>query len=151
MIPVVCTTVYALHQDRSESNAVSQLKSEELENKFSPNVHASADSATMSFANAKLDSFNLENLQAAVPRLVQYELDKHGLLLRLSIILSLLILLVGGATVTASCVYSCVESMHRRKRIKSWEAARKGTVTPLRFTQSYGEPETDVETNISGN
>ena len=94
----------------------------------------------------------ISSLHEDIPRIVQYELDKHGLLIRLSIILSLIVLLIGGATVTTSCIHACVDGIGRGKRIKYLESNAKihSTVSPalVRFTQSRGDPETDLESNL---
>lgn len=111
------------------------------------NPSSTFDDGTRTKSETSSISADLEEMQEKIPLLVQYELDKHGLLIRMSIILSLIIILVGGATATTSFIFKCVEGVKRRKRIQAWEASRRGASTPKQYTQSQGEPETDLETN----
>jgi hypothetical protein len=83
-------------------------------------------------------------------RMVEFELDKYGILIKLSIVLSLVILIIGAGTVLSTFVCGCMEGIRRRKRIKQWESSRKGVSSPKKYTQSIGEPETDIETIAGG-
>lgn len=143
----IISGVSAIHHGRSELRGIAQQLDEDKKSKtVLTSVHANTEGMYDALNTSKV-AYEIRNSPEDIPKIVQYELDKHGMLIRLSIVLSLIVLLIGGATATATCVFTCVEGMNRRKRIKSWESRRKGT--PTQFTQSFGDPETDVETNIN--
>ena len=78
-------------------------------------------------------------------RFSEYEIDQRGILLKSSIVMALIILLIGASTVVSTFLSGCMEGLRRRKRIKDWESSHKGVSSPKKYTQSFGEPETDVE------
>lgn len=79
----------------------------------------------------------------------EYELDRNGVLLKSSIFAGLVILILGAGTVLGSLCCGFIEGMQRRKRIRDWEVCNKGIQSPRKYTQSFGDPETDVESLAS--
>lgn len=100
-------------------------------------------------ANHKSLNKQISNLEDILPKLVSFELDKHGFLMKISIVLSLMILIFGATTVVGVFLCGCMESVRRRRRISEWQKSRKGIASPKKYTQSFGEPDTDVETAMS--
>ena len=87
--------------------------------------------------------------QVEMRDIVGYEPDRHGIMIKVSIVIFLGILILLAGTMVSSFFCDCVEGMRRRRRIRDWEASSKGMSSPKKYTQSYGEPETDVETVAS--
>ena len=92
---------------------------------------------------------HISRLEELLPKLVSYELDKHGVLMKISVVLSLIILVFGATTVVGVFMCGCMEGVRRRRRIREWEKSRKGIASPRKYTQSLGEPDTDAETAMS--
>lgn len=74
-----------------------------------------------------------------------YELDKNRVLLKSSIVVGLVMLILGAGTVLGSLCCGLIERMQRRKRIRDWEFGNKGKQSPRKYTKSFGDPETDVD------
>ena len=75
----------------------------------------------------------------------EYELDRNGVVLKSSLAVGLVILIFGAGTVLGSLCCGFIEGMQRRKRIRDWDVGNKGIQSPRKYTQSFGDPETDVE------
>jgi hypothetical protein len=79
----------------------------------------------------------------------EYELDRNGVLLKSSFVVGLVILILGAGTVLGSLCCGFIEGMQRRKRIRDWDVGNKGIQSPRKYTQSFGDPETHVESLAS--
>lgn len=78
-------------------------------------------------------------------RLVEYELDKYGVLIKVSVAMSLVILIIGAMVAVSFALSSCTEGVRRRKRIEEWEASNKGISSPRKYTQSLGAEYLDLD------
>ena len=90
----------------------------------------------------------ISRLEDSLPGLVSSELDQHGLLIKISIVLSLITLILGAASVVGGFMCGCLESVRRRQRINDWQNSAKGMEPRKKYTQSFGEPDTDAETTV---
>ncbi len=89
-----------------------------------------------------------ESIHMDISRVDAFELDKHEVLLRLSLCLFLLLAVIASFTVSISLSYNgCLRlKKGHKKRITKQYVAK---VKPRKFMQSFGEAETDVETVIA--
>ena len=92
----------------------------------------------------RLDAKLVHRKDTSLGRVVEYELDRYGILIKISVAMSLVILIIGAVAVTSLAVSNCAESVRRRKRIRDWEASKKGISSPRKYTQSIGEDYIDV-------
>lgn len=116
---------------------------------FSPLYQESDDSRAETHLHEDGLNQHISRLEELLPKLVSYELDKHGVLMKISVVLSLIILVFGATTVVGVFMCGCMEGVRRRRRIREWEKSRKGIASPRKYTQSLGEPDTDAETVMS--
>jgi hypothetical protein len=81
----------------------------------------------------------------AVPTLVAYESDKHGVLLRLSFALFLVSVCIGIVMWLSSLTCRC----NRGKPARPALTLQRRFIAPRQFTKCYAEIDTDVETCAS--